>query len=366
MRTAARFVAFLCAVGFVFAATATLLILCVRAAFINPETYKSALSENQIYDRLPGVIAGELVNSAEYDPCEQNPTLCEGEEAAEDEADGPPAYIENLDAATWESILTTLAPPSWLKAQTNSFIDQIFDLDRMDEPIEISLVELKHRITGPEGPMVIRQVLAAQPPCSTEQIADITHDLAMGEQIDTILACRPPDELLDEWMPSFQYELQQAVAEIPEVSRIPHLLQGIEAQDTPTEGFVSPARVVDFFRWSPLLSICPALLLLLAAAMGARSLPSLLKWWGWPLLLTGLVGLGLGLSVYTVRSVAANQVVGAAPTSFQQESVQLVSEIFHSVMATFASYILIASGAMFLTGVSLSITAMVLYRASRI
>jgi hypothetical protein len=359
MRMIGKSLAFLCAVGFVLAAATTSLLLGARATFFSPETYKDALSENQIYERLAGVIARELVHSAQYNPCEQNPDLCEGEDTAEGEEDGPPAYIENLDAETWETIITTLAPPGWLKTQVDSFIDQAFNLKHVDKPIEISLVELKERIAGPEGRQVIEQVIAVQPPCTAAQMESMVVDGSQGEPVDAMLTCRPPDELMDEMMPSVRAELQQAAAEIPDVARIPHPLQGVKAQNAPMNGFMSPARAVDVFRWSPLLAMCPALLLLFAAVFGARSLPSLLKWWGWPLLLTGIIGLGLALGYYPLRRMTANLVVGNASAAFTQESMQLILDVFHSVTERFTAYSLITSGALVVTGAGLLITTLV-------
>jgi len=138
-----------------------------------PNTYKEALVEENIYDRLPAVIGDQLVASTGFTPCKDNPVACGVEERSAvlerclEDALGKEAYqslafnerppteaevnrftpcfdeygypeqtennaippiAKNLTAKDWEVFLTTLIPSNELQRLTEESIDQVFSV----------------------------------------------------------------------------------------------------------------------------------------------------------------------------------------------------------------------------------------------
>jgi hypothetical protein len=73
---------------------------------LNPDFYKQTLADQEIYQRLPGVIAQQLASSISQDGGESR--LLEN----------PSVDILILEQEEWESILTDLIDPGWLQLQT--------------------------------------------------------------------------------------------------------------------------------------------------------------------------------------------------------------------------------------------------------
>ncbi|MDP3185889.1 MAG: hypothetical protein Q8M58_11490 [Anaerolineales bacterium] len=73
----ARFIAAIFAILFVITAVLALLLFNVERQLFNPNLYKRALTEEQIYKHLPGIIGELLTTSMSYNPCAQNPLVCE-------------------------------------------------------------------------------------------------------------------------------------------------------------------------------------------------------------------------------------------------------------------------------------------------
>ncbi|MBU4226371.1 MAG: hypothetical protein KKC71_11210, partial [Chloroflexi bacterium] len=73
----ARFIAAIFAILFVITAVLALLLFNVERQLFNPNLYKRALTEQQIYKHLPGIIGELLTTSMSYNPCAQNPLVCE-------------------------------------------------------------------------------------------------------------------------------------------------------------------------------------------------------------------------------------------------------------------------------------------------
>ncbi|GAG80045.1 unnamed protein product, partial [marine sediment metagenome] len=180
-----------------------------KIRLINPDFYKQTLADQEIYQRLPGVIAQQLASSITQDGGE-SPFL-----------ENPSVNILILDQEEWESILTDLIDPSWLQLQTENIIDQFFEIllvspDPVNAPITISLEEVKSRLAGPEGTQAFKQILDAQPPCSVNQLLGFLQlGLGLPASIDTLL-CRPPDYIISELTAAVGSFLSSAVAQVPD------------------------------------------------------------------------------------------------------------------------------------------------------
>lgn len=261
---------------------------------LNPDFYKSALENVRIYERLPESIAQQL-----------SANLSQG-------VTGPdsPVYLLLLTPQEWESVLSGLIEPNWLQAQTESMLDQIFEIllvsqDPLNTPISISISEVKNRLAGEEGIQAFNEILNAQPDCSFDQLMGLLQlGLGMETQIDTLL-CKPPDNIISELNPVVQSFLSAAVEYVPDQISFTlpvAMLRGPSAENlqelNPGElpEFIEALRFTNtLITWSPLL---PIVFILLATVFAVRSLRDFLRWWGGAFLAAGGISLIIILILY--------------------------------------------------------------------
>jgi len=65
------------AILFVITTVLVILLFNIERQVFSADLYKSALAEQQVYERLPGIAAELLTTSMNYNPCAQNPLVCE-------------------------------------------------------------------------------------------------------------------------------------------------------------------------------------------------------------------------------------------------------------------------------------------------
>ncbi|MBI4762065.1 MAG: hypothetical protein HY780_12735 [Chloroflexi bacterium] len=208
-------------------------------------------------------------------------------------AEGAPQYTAMLDQADWTKILATLLPADWLQTQTESALDQLFEfLELKGDQIKISLVEFKARLMGEAGRSILLQIVRAQPPCRTAQLA-VWQPPISSDALNKLLDCRPPEEILKARAAEIQTSAAKAIGGIPDEIDLAQGLRG-ENQSTAQTGEqeeprVALSRLRFLIRLTPLV---PFVLLLLIALFAVRSRSALARWWGIPLLIVGvLVGI---------------------------------------------------------------------------
>lgn len=458
----ARFIAASFAILFVITAVLALLLFNVERQLFNPHFYKKAITEQQLYDHLPGIIGELLTTSMSYNPCAQNPLLCEdispelrvcyeqtlgneryvtlasgkekpteaemqaiqpcldqysggtisttgeqpsgenplptappdvqacvkqaiGENAYNElfnnkrsptEAEiqqitpcfgqagtgnfgnqggaqgGMPPFMQNLKASDWETIISILLPANELQTITENILDQMFAyLNGETDSVSVSLVRLKERVTGQAGKDALRQLMAAQPPCTEEQLVQMAAGALGGE--GGIVFCNPPEEILAIMLPEFQSQLGNLAKQIPDEAVIIKPYTG-PLGATPGSGPLSadPFTTIRYvrlgLRWSPFL---PFAFLLLVTLFGVRSLKGWLRWWGIPIFFVGAIALLPGIAMLPALNWAWNNFVVTRIPPFLSADVanighKLATYIIHSLseQIIFQTAILLAMG----------------------
>ncbi len=382
-----KFLAVLFAILFVITAVLALLLFNIERRVFNEKLYLDVLEKQGLYDRLPAILGETMSHSASLDPCETNPIACQLENRSSEAAacfeealgkevyetlslnariptteelqlaqpcidqyvepvnqpeGGPPTYLVNLDAADWEMLISILLPPEDLKSLTQQTLTSVFGyLNGEAESASISLVTLKERLSGPSGVQAAMTMMNAQPPCTLEQIASMTLSVVSGGA--EIIICKPSEELLAVIQPMIEVQLDAVAAGIPdEVTLIPALAPGAE---DPLRGL----KTVRFFmRLSPII---PLLLLLLIAIFAAGSLKGWLRWWGIPLLISGLLGLiPAALASPLYRWAFDNFILERFPRGMPVIITDLARDVSAEIVSGIATPILIQSGILFLIG----------------
>jgi hypothetical protein len=326
-RILAKSTAVFFAVLFVLTALLSLVLVTLGSRLFNPNLYKSALKNQQVYDSLPVIIGDMLVASVTYDPCVANPLACEGlspelstcylqelgveryaalasGEAEPDEAEriliqdcldqygsrtedasaegGIPIYLKNLTADNWAAIIRGILPPGELQIMVEDTLEGVFAYLKGDaERVTISMQTVKDRLSGATGDEVLRELITSQQDCTDELLAIITGERSMDE----LVLCNPPALLLPLALSTTHIMLDEAITSIPDEAVILPPKGGDTGAGDAMLG-VRWARLI--MNLSPLL---PLVFLGLVTLFGVRSRKGWLRWWGVPFTITGGIAL---------------------------------------------------------------------------
>jgi hypothetical protein len=258
VQTLGKLLAAFCAVLFVISSVVVLLLFNIERKAFSSETYKQAFENQRLYERMPAMLASTLTVYIG-----QNPNAI--------------PLLKALTVENWQASLMTLLPPEEMKTMANNALDSTFDyINGKTDSAVISLVPIKTHLAGESGLQVVRQFLALQPQCTTEQLTQMALGLLGGQ----IALCNPPEEALGLMAPFIQAQLQAMTAILPnEVAFIP----GTNS-NTPNDPRLKLNAVRSAIKLTPFI---PAIFLLGIAIFAVRTFREWLIWWGWPFMITG-------------------------------------------------------------------------------
>lgn len=253
-----------------------------RKAF-SSETYKQAFADQGLYQRIPALLASMLTTS-----------IAENQNAI--------PLLRVLTVTDWQTSITTLLPPEELKVLSDNALDSTFDyLNGKTDSAVISLVPVKTYLVGESGLQVVRQFLSLQPQCTTEQLTQMALGLLGGQ----IALCNPPEEALGLMAPFIQGQLQAMTSLLPDqLAFIPGT-----SSNTPNDPRLKLNAVRSAIKLTPFI---PVLFLFGIAVFAVRTLREWLVWWGWPILITGVISVftalvGSPLIGWILRLLIQNQ-----------------------------------------------------------
>lgn len=323
-----KFLAGISVILFVLTTGLALLLFNAERRLFDADLYIAALERQNVYERLPALAAESMMDA----PAGAGPNSAR-------------SRLSLIPAQNWEALFRALLPAEVSRPMTEQALASIFDyLNGKSDTVAISLVEFKTRLLGPAGTEALLGILRSQPPCSFEQIAQLTIGSLFG-QTPSFILCNPSDDLLNLFQPLIQSQIQAAASTIPDSVDL-----------TPSSSNAqSPLRSLralrTFMRLSPLL---PLGLLLLAA----RRWQDLLTGWGIPLLSGGIFGailsaaapaiLNWGFTTYT-----APRLLLSLPTPIANLVHGLVTDVISGV----AKPILGQSALLMLVGIILLVAA---------
>jgi len=221
--------------------------------------------------------------------------------------------IARLKSDDWELIIRTVVPPSSVQRWTAAAFDKlslwgVLRGDFLDDVI-LPLGEIHNNLVNDPKQTALRIVTEAQPACTAGQEP-------FASSLDLIPRCRPAASELASfyqtvsvrWKEQPQQVWQQlwpgesgAYRYVEDISLGEFIRResGDSWQEIRTDWRYA-AWVVGLARGLLALLLIggPVLALALVALLAARSLPEALRWVGAPLLLTGVLAVGLGLVVW--------------------------------------------------------------------
>ena len=256
MDTLKKTLAFLCASTFVLTALVSLMLFNLDRSGFTAETYKTALAKDEFYNNLPAVLAESMssIDQSQF-----------------------PFVMRTLSTQAWTDFFRTLLPADALKTIGDGLLDSSFAyLNRQTDSVQISLIPLKTSMVSDTGVQAVFTLLNTQPDCTFMEIAQMSIDLLTTGDMKF---CKPPSELYPIITPIIQGQLQIVTGLIPDQLTV---LQA-PLQNDPRQR-LQTARL--FMRLSPIL---PLAFLLLTTLLIVRSLQTWLNWWGASFVATGLL-----------------------------------------------------------------------------
>ena len=284
---------------FIFSTFISTFLLAFTSQLFNPDFYLDVIKEQDFFDQLPEIAATQIRYSMTYNPCLEDPDMCENEGPPEEGGEGgPPSYFQALSEEDWKTLLKELLPDEWLENQLHDLIHNLIEsihAGSEDIPVGISLLELKDHLAGQSGVEAIIGVMKAQPECSEDDLLEITRVLEGTDESNVdLLTCNPGNEFLDDFTPQIESLLNRSVKDIPDEIDLAKSLTGKEISIGALGVNLPVTVLINFIRWmilvSPLLNL---LLLLIIAILAVHSFRGLRGWWGYPTAIAGLLATAL-------------------------------------------------------------------------
>lgn len=338
MRTLGKFLAGLCAILFVITGVLALLFFNIEKKAFSAQTYKTAFEKQQLYDRMPGILADALWTA-----------VTRNEQAS--------TYLKSFTVQDWESAISALIPPEELKGLANSTLDSTFDyLNSRTDSAVISLAPFKSHLAGPGGVEAILQLLRAQPTCTVDQIIELTFAVLNGGDL---IFCNPPPEAVQIVRPLIESQIQFMTLGFPDQIT----LISTQRAGTPEDPRLNLKIARSIMQITPLF---PMAFLLGLTIFAVRGLIDWLKWWGWPFLSTGVISLviaipGAFLVGFIIQWLLESQIGSFLPPLLLSSLRETVSAVAREIL----SPMVIVGAALALIGLIMILVAAFLAHAQK-
>ncbi len=315
----------------VLSGAAALLLFNIERRAFSAETFQQAFERQNLYTRIPAILAGALHTAIAKDP------------------DTDP-FLKTLSPADLETAIAELLPPDDLKMLSEDALNSIFAyLNNQTDTVSVSLLPIKNRLAGPAGAELAVRLINAQPDCTLEQLLQMGMGFFSGE----VALCKPPAEMMGLITPMLTSQVQVMATAIPD--RVVLLsAENSTPQDDPRLRLNSVRLVMTL---SPIL---PVLFLIALTALAVRNFTDWLKWWGYPLLAIGTVGavtalIGSPLLGLVIRAVIQSQ-AGFLPESL----ISALEETVGAISKQILNPVVIQGGILGCAGFGMGITAVFL------
>ncbi|HAV77325.1 MAG TPA: hypothetical protein DCX53_08225 [Anaerolineae bacterium] len=331
MTSFGKILAGICSIFFVLSGVTAITLFNIERKAFSAETYKLAFDNQNLYERMPAVLAVALSTSGSGDAL--------------------------LGILATEGNIASFLPPQELKAVTDDVLDSTFAyLNGETDSATASLLSLKSYLAGEGGTRMVTQLLSEQPNCTIEQITQITLGLLSG---GNLLLCNPPEELMGLVTPFIESQLQAMMNALPNEITI---ISGARS-NTPADPRIRLDRVRAVMK---LTLVIPLFLLPAIVVFAVRSIKELLKWWGLPILFTGGFSLIVALLGSPVVEFVINRMMKAQTSDFiPPVLLAVMSEAVGEITKQILKPVGIEGVVLFVGGLGMLITATVITKKEK-
>ena len=217
--------------------------------------------------------------------------------------------IEFLTPQEREYLGDQLTPPGWAQSQLGALMAGIYawiDNDRAQPSFVVDITDLKVTLLAGGASDLVETVVGSWPPCSAEEIAEMSIGALLGEE--SVKFCEPPEPLRSGLVGLINTSVAISLRALPDKVSLgrsesapatPEVLQAKERL----------RRVRFLAGWSWLLS---PVMLGLVMALVIRSWKGVALWWGLPVLIGALLTLATAVAVRVGVEGLARSALGDA------------------------------------------------------
>lgn len=235
----------------------------------------------------------------------------------------------------WQTMRAEVLPNEILAEWISGGVDDIYewiDSDQQLPDVSFDLRSFKDRVSSEHGENAIQVVYDTLSPCTEGEVADYKTRLAGslgGEEVPYNL-CQFSGAFGEDQLSDYHNSLVLVVNQIPDTFTLTDDIPGLGLGIIKTQLLM--VRLL--MRLSPFL---PVVLLVLILAFAVRSLAELARWWGIPLVVDGMLLLGLTLLNQTLLAAALTLGPLRDVTPFLREealtaSTILANEVFRPLL----------------------------------
>jgi hypothetical protein len=269
------------------------------SAFLNADTYKNGLAEQNIYD---DIAADVLPIVARQIPTTETSQFAQ--------------IFGALPPEVRREVTNILMPAEWLQSQVEQGLDIIFDwlngTAALSDPLDFSA--LQARLRGEEGRRAVDLILESSPPCTPQQVQAIQSLTPQSE----IPVCQPPESSSEAVYSAIIQSMVHVADAIDERSlNVDRILGGNASQDVGALPIVVAAARQMFL----VLYLCPLALVSLIVALVARSFKGFGRWAGTMAVISAFIAI---LPLPVVSNSIISGVTAQITQSSQSSEVQLL------------------------------------------
>lgn len=261
------------------------------------EATKAMVRDHLLSGQMASVLAQQLTRQ-----------VFMSEEGGEDTLSG--AFVRNtlseLSEDDWRVITALTIPTSLVEDTVDDVVNGYTEWLDGDAPLPEIQVELDGWKANVQenASQVLEVVMDSLPDCSGSQAANMV--LGALQSFDALLGqisgCRPPEPVYSAVIANAQTILEASLSQAPstvDIGAVGQLTQAPEELTELKEGLVKLRRVL-LWGWLAVVGLG-----VLGALLAAPYWQKTMAWFGWPLLLTGLITFvfGLALEVFSLQFV---------------------------------------------------------------
>ena len=349
-----KFIATLLAALTIIATIFILIMLSFNRTILNPQIVRQAFMKNKVHERVPVVVGEEfsLVKGLLVDTCE---TDCNDGSINASQSNGistgklgtqGTAFLNGLNQDQWKNLIFYLLPSTDLQESANIESDEIIAYFKGEtDTVRMPLTNVKARLTSLTDQELTQLLLNSQPACTLEQQTLIMSG-GVGEVGSSPMFCSATGGTSQVLVIDLQRRLDSVASETPE--HIVFIKPPSPSNPPSLQKFIGQdlqSTLQKINSNSQNLPFLPFALLLLVALFGVRSLRGLLRWWGIPILIAGLITLILGIVIFFMfESIWLNYVLIYLPPILTSGLGEIIYDVTHSLAKDFSKPLLLEAG----------------------
>ncbi|MEJ2010763.1 MAG: hypothetical protein P8X64_00890 [Anaerolineales bacterium] len=214
-----------------------------------------------------------------------------------------PAF-EHLSRVEREEILNQLLPDGWMQEQFDQVIREFFlwiDMDRDQADVAVNLKPVKDHLRSGGIDSIVEILVDSWPSCTAEGETRLERELLSGPGVPSEY-CEPSEPMRSELTFLATSSLIEQVEQVPD--RLPLFENVDSAQAGRLKDDLRSLRALALWGW-----FVPASMLGLVMAVTVRSIHDVRRWWGLPLIMSGVAAFMLTIVLNSVRGSLASDLV---------------------------------------------------------